>query len=283
MRAWLLFLVALTAATAGVGIFVGFHWPSDWETEAQATLAAALIAAFSTVFGATAKLAFDVSALAANHRNNVRSNMLERFYLYAGQYLLPFAAAAAETARYLQEYSRAETPARQNAKLDGAFYSAAQYIRLHATFQNTFSLPNAEPPLGIMLSSHKAEKRLWNLVVPPWRFGVSSLIKESVLLEGLTDWDGEMRRPTEFIRLSHVPNSPLADAREAFVTAVTPERILFDLKDVLITLNQLIDYEVGVVFAPWYEDKPDFPMKGLCRLQQFSRAHKQELGIFFLD
>lgn len=280
MQRWFLLGAAVTLMATGGGLYAGFNWPSEWEPQAQATLAAALIALVGTLAGATVKAAFDEASLRTRHRNNVQSNMLDRFYTYAGRYLLPLAAAAAEAARYLREYSQSKTAQRRIAKLDNAFYSAAQYIRLHATFQNTFSLPNAEPPLGILLSSHDAERRVWNLVVPPWALGVSSLVEESILLEGLNNPQGKMRTPKEFIELAQDPSSPLHSIRQAFIAKTTSANVL-NLIDVLNTLNVLINYEVGQVFAPWYKDKPKYPKRELKRLESLPSEQKQKLGIFY--
>jgi hypothetical protein len=206
--------------------------------------------------------------------------MLEKFYEYAGHYVMPLAAAAAETARYLGEYAE-ETGEKCVDKLDCAFYSAAQYIRLYATLKNTFSLPNVDPPLGMLMSSHEAEERIWQITPQPWVFGVSSLRDESLLVGALTARDGKLRPAGEFIERAHDAASSLHRIRQTFAQRVESEsELVADLADVLVALNYLINYEIGKVYAPWYKDSPADPKEKVEALKALSAQRKRDLGIF---
>lgn len=274
-------LAAVTCGVVGGLIYAGLNWPSDWEHEAQATLAAALIVLVGTVGSVAVKYIVDQLALVTQHSLNVRLRMLDKFYEYAGHYVMPLAAAAGETARYLTEYASA-SPERRAEKLDSAFYSAAQYVRLQATFKSTFSLPGVDPPLGILMSSHQAERRLWNLAPPAWALGVTSLTDESALLAALTDDDGKMRPPKAFIDCAHDPTSPAHRVRQTFVARVTSDSALLrDLINVLNTLNLLINYEVGRVYAAWYTDSAEDPKDQLKGIESLPAEQKGKLGISY--
>jgi hypothetical protein len=273
---------ALLAATLGVVgglIYAGLKWPSDWQPAAQATLAAALVGLVGTIGSVTIKYFVDERTLVTQHALDVRTRMLDRFYEYAGHYIMPLAAAAAETARYLTEYASA-SPEKRTEKLDSAFYSAAQYVRLQAAFKSTFSLRGVDPPLGILLSSHQAERQVWNLTPQAWALGVSSLADESALLGALCGPNGEMRSPESFLKRAHDPKSPVYRGRQRFVARVTRDpALLTGLINVLNTLNLLINYEVGRVYAPWYADSPEEPKKELNDIKALSAEEKRKLGI----
>jgi hypothetical protein len=272
-------LLALTLVVVGVFIYAWSNWPSDWEPAAQATLAAALVGLLGGIASVVVKWFVDQLTLVTQHRLNVRARMLEKFYEYAGHCVMPLAAAAGETARYLTEYATA-SPETRTEKLDSAFYSAAQYVRLQAAFKSTFSLPGVDPPLGILMSSHEAERRIWDMAPPAWVFGVRSLTDESAVLGALCGIDGKMRSPEAFIDCGHDPKSRVGRVREAFVMRVTCDPVLLnDLISTLITLNLLINYEVGKVYAPWYTDSPEEPKKELNDIKALSAEEKRKLGI----
>lgn len=272
-------LLTVTFGVVGVLVYAGFNWPSDSKPGAQATLAAALIGLLGTIGSVAVRSAFDQLTLITQHRLNVQSRMLDRFYDYAGHYVMPLAAAAAETARYLGEYGT-ETGSRQAEKLDCAFYSAAQYIRLYATLKNTFSLPNVDPPLGILMSSHEAEERIWQITPQPWVFGVSSLADESLLVAAVTTEDGKLRPAAELIGCSHDSTSPLHRIRQTLVTRVTSDPVLLrDLISVLNTLSLLINFELGKVYAPWYSDSRREPKEELAIIAALPAKQKRKLGV----
>jgi len=271
---------AVLAVTFGVvGGIAWLNWPSDLDAAAQTTLAAALVGLVGTIGSVAVKYFVDELTLVTQHRLNVRTGMLEKFYDYAGHYVMPLAAAAGETARYLTEYQSASSGMRTQ-KLDSAFYSAAQYVRLQATFKSTFSLPGVQPPLGILMGSHKAERRIWDITPPAWALGVSSLADESVLLEGLCGSDGNMRSPKAFIDCAHDPTSPVYRLKQAFAIRVTSDAVLLsDVISVLNTLNLLINYEVGMVYAAWYTDPPENPKDELKAIAALPPEQKRRLGI----
>lgn len=132
-----------------------------------------------------------------------------------------------------------------------------------------------------MLDSHVAEKRIWDLMPPPWSLGIRTLMDESQLLAALTSRDGKMQTPDRFVGLSKDPELPLYSLRASFVDRVTGAGVLYDLISVLNTLTQAINYEFGRVMEPWYKDRIDFPTESYDELNRLPKERKMELGIFY--
>ncbi|MCI0856667.1 MAG: hypothetical protein J4N98_08250 [Chloroflexi bacterium] len=276
-------IVAVIVGAALIGgqiAFVYSAWPTTWTTPAQATLAAAFITLSGTILASVGKFAFDSISLQTTHKLAVREKMLDRFYDYAGNYLVPFAAASGELAKYLDELLTAPHDLRKQSAGDGVLFATAQYVSIHSALVGTFSLPNVDRPLGLLLRSRAAEIRVWKLVIPPWALGVSTLEMESALIGDLHMRAGQMRPPTEFLALSRVEGSALNRLRRIILQALSEDPVhTARLMLVLRSLNLLLNYEMSKVYAAWYSDSEAEPTEILDAVADLPDTARARLGI----
>lgn len=275
-------LCVIASVLAAEAVFVAVGWPNNWKPAAQATLAGALIAVAGTSLSVLIKYLFDSITLSTKHRLAVRGKILETFYGYAGNHLMPLAGAAGELAKFLLEFQRTTQRERERV-LDSAFYSLAQYVRLQSALIGTFAVPGADRPLGLFLKSREREARVWDIMMPPWVFGVRSIQDQFLLIRYLPEHEGDAGEttPAEFMRHSRDDTHPLFILRQAFEQSVDGHPHLPEIIDVLIVLSALIDYEVRSVYEAWYIDTEPGPSASIKVIKQIPVEVKESLGIFY--
>lgn len=268
--------------------FVALAWPDDWEPAAQAALAGVLITVAGSLLSVAVKWTFDSISLKTEHRLRLQGKIMETFYTYSGHYLMPLAGVVEELAKYLRAYQAARSDDKKIEALDGAFYSAAWYVRLHAALIGTLPLENVERPLGLFLKSRDREQLVWDLMMPPWALGIRSLEQESLLIQSLTrgspsssDAIHQLTPPHDFIRNSHDPDHALSLLQQRFEKVVGGHDHLAEMIDVLTALNELINYEVRLAFDAWYTDVDGALPESIGIIKAFPDELKAKLGIFY--
>lgn len=268
---------------AAEAAFVALAWPNDWKPAAQATLAGALIAAAATSLSVLIKYLFDSITISTKHRLDVREKILETFYGYAGHHLMPLSGAAGELAKYLLEFQATRRDQDRKKVWDSAFYCLAQYVRLQSALIGTFAVPEADRPLGLFLKSREREARVWDIMIPPWAFGVRSIQDQFLLIRYLPEYNGdaEESNPATFRKKSRNKKHPLFTLRQTFEKWVGGHPHLAEIIDVLIVLSAVIDYEVRSVYDAWYIDTEPGPSASIKVIEQFPDHVKDRLGIFY--
>jgi hypothetical protein len=149
-------------------------------------------------------------------------------------------------------------------------------------------LNDVDRPLGLFLKSKEREQLVWDLMMPPWAFGIRSIEQESVLIQSLTrdslssgDVSHELIAPAEFIRNSHDQNDPLSSLQERFQEVISGHQHFAKIVDVLTALNEVINYEVRSIFDAWYIEVDSGPPMSVEIIKRFPDAVKEELGIFY--
>lgn len=281
---------ALISIVVGGGIFAALAWPKDWEPAAQATLAGAFATAAGSGLAVFIKVAFDWISLDTQHRLGVRAKILDSFYMYAGHYLMPLAGAASALQLHLLAYQAAQSAQARRKALDGTFYSLGQYVRIHSALLGRETFAGVDRPLGLFLKSSDREDRVWNVMMPPWVFGIGWLEEESILIDSMTEsqrWSvGTSPRPMSpavFIANSHDAGNPLSALRKKFVRKIREHKYLAEMIEVLTTLNKLINYEVRSVLNAWYTDVESGPPPEYEIVKSYSDEIKDQLGIFYIS
>jgi len=278
-------LIIATILVAEV-VFVAVAWPSGWESVAEASLAGVLITTAAAALSIAVKWLFDLMTLHTQHQLNAREKILEQSYSYACDYLMPLAGIAGEIARYLREYRMAEPGTQECATaIDDTFYAVARYVRLHSALISTIPLPDCPRPLGLFLSSTESEDLVWDLMMPPWAFGIRSLEQESTIIRHLTGDDDSSSRlipPALFIQQARTPSHPLHILRGQFEGTITGHSHLDEMIDVLLALTDVVNYEVRALLHAWYGDTEELQSEGLIRVGAMEDdVRRRELGIFY--
>jgi hypothetical protein len=270
-----------------VTVAVTLSWPSDWDTAAQATLAAALITLLSGGGGLFLKSAFEKLRQETEHQLGIKAKIIESSYAYGCDFLMPLASSAGELATHITEYIDAPNADMREHHLDAAMYSLAQYIRIQNALTGVIPLPDGTRPLGLFLTSKQAEDLVWDTIMPPWVFNVRTLSDQSELVWALychqpdrVDHPVHLNPPHRFVELLN--SSPtLSTIRSRFRDVLDNSPYLTEMCATLYSLCALVNYEVRVVLKAWYHDDAEAQLEGLATVRQFSNETKAALGLFY--
>lgn len=244
-------------------------------------MAGAFISLVGTVLAVYGKWFFDYISIDTKHTISVREKILERFHQYAGNYLMPIAAVAAQLSERLARF-RNETDAGNHDSAREALRSVlvyvGKYIHLQLILSGELRVQNAAPPEGIFLSSFESEQLMWALIIQPWVFGIETLEQQSLLAQEVSN-----RSQVEFVQLLDDPKSPLHNLTKNVATALKedwPNKIT-DLSNTLDSFNQVLTHELTVVYRSWYRTSTPYPRQALATVLAIPEGRRKQIGIFY--
>jgi hypothetical protein len=255
--------------------------PGKWEPAQQVALAAAFITLAGTILSIVGKWFFDHISIDTKHIISVREKILERFYKYAGNYLVPLATAAGQLSTHLAQFRNAtDLNDSESAKeaLHATLFYVGRYIHIQYQLGGELIPQNSDAPEGIFLESHESEALMWALMVPSWVFGLQTLEEESLLVEKLTT-----NKRVEFLGLLDDPQSPVHRLTKDLAAALKedwPNKIT-DLSNALDSFNQILAYDLTVVYRPWYRRSTPYPRHALAAVLAIPEDRRKQIGIFY--
>jgi hypothetical protein len=166
----------------------------------------------------------------------------------------------------------------------------ALYLRIEAALRGYIPLPDSPKPLGLFLASEESEDRVWNLIMPPWAFGVRTMKDRSTIVSHLyKDSDDEptddpmtrLRAPAEFVDDSLDEDDPLHRVRKTVEDHIGAHPNLEDMILLLNVLSDVINYEVRTILSAWYLTEKQLPasLELVDRIPPEVRS--QQLGIYY--
>jgi hypothetical protein len=270
-------VVALLPLLALITAVALEFWPSEWNSQQQAVLAAALIGACAPLYAAGAKALYDEVAARQAHNRQIRQILFSGYEDYSRALLYPLLATAGDLYAALKwevENANEETKTE-------VVYRVCRYVESVQRLRIRYTPGAQTPQRGLFLASIEAEEAVWCLLVEPWALGVPGAIGEAVAAEAVRDTQGNLLPITSFGK-----NCTMEDIRyltENILLALTSHETRKLLADTLFALNAVLDWGIMGVLKPWYGRSPAFPTDALKPILAVPQELRDKNGIQIPD